>query len=66
MTNAALNIADTKSRIDQVFDKQRTASTHPPPPAPPARLEALQKIDKILMENQDSICAAVNADYCNR
>ncbi|WP_286240201.1 coniferyl aldehyde dehydrogenase [Neptuniibacter halophilus] len=66
MTNAAVNIVDKVSRINQVFDKQRSASRSKPYPSLQQRVDALNKIDKILVENQDAICAAVNADYGNR
>ncbi|NVK41458.1 MAG: coniferyl aldehyde dehydrogenase [Oceanospirillaceae bacterium] len=66
MTNAALQVAQESSRIDKVFNNQRIASRKNPYPSLGERLEALDKIDRILMDNQDAICAAVNADYGNR
>ncbi|WP_020681325.1 coniferyl aldehyde dehydrogenase [Marinobacterium rhizophilum] len=66
MSNAALKVASEQSRIDQVFDRQRRASREKPYPSYQERIDALNKIDKILMENMDAICAAVNADFGNR
>lgn len=66
MSNAALKVASQQCRIDQVFEKQRRASREKPYPTYQERIEALNKIDKILMENMDAICEAVNADFGNR
>lgn len=66
MTSAAPILNQEVSRIDQVFEKQRRASREKPYPSYQERVDALNKIDKILMENQDEICKAVNADYGNR
>lgn len=66
MSNAALKVANEQSRIDQVFDKQRRASRAKPYPSYQERIEALNKIDKILIDNMDAICEAVNADFGNR
>ncbi|SEF91373.1 coniferyl aldehyde dehydrogenase [Marinobacterium lutimaris] len=59
-------ISEAKSRIDRVFDKQRRASREQPYPSYQQRIDALNKIDKLLMENMDAICEAVNADFGNR
>ncbi|GGO78979.1 putative coniferyl aldehyde dehydrogenase [Marinobacterium nitratireducens] len=66
MTNAAVNIQNETSRIDRVFNAQRIASRKSPYPTLRERLEALDKIDRLLINNQDAICEAVNADYGNR
>lgn len=66
MTNSALKAATETSRIDSVFDRQRSASRRDPYPAYGERIARLEKLEKILDDNQAAICQAVNKDYGNR
>ena len=63
--NNSTNAASTEnlSRIDQVFAKQRTASRQDPYPSLEARLQNLDKLQIILLENQAAIADAVNTDF---
>ena len=54
------------SRIDQVFARQRVASRQHPYPSLETRLQNLDKLQKILLENQAEIADAVNTDFGNR
>jgi coniferyl-aldehyde dehydrogenase len=62
------NIAatDSTSRIGQVFAKQRAASRQDGYPDLGKRLQNLEKLEKILLENQPAIADAINADFGNR
>jgi coniferyl-aldehyde dehydrogenase len=57
---------ESTSRVDQVFAKQRAASRQQPYPDLKARLQNLDKLKKILLENQTKIAAAINSDFGNR
>jgi coniferyl-aldehyde dehydrogenase len=54
---------ESTSRIEQVFAKQRTASRQDPYPDLETRLQNLDKLQSILLENQTAIAEAVNADF---
>ena len=54
---------ENTSRIQQVFTKQRAVSRRNPYPSLEARLQTLNKLQKILLENQAAIAEAVNADF---
>ena len=60
-TNTAGN--ESSSRVEQVFTKQRAASRQDPYPDLETRLGNLDKLQKILLENQTAIAEAVNADF---
>lgn len=66
MTNSSPKVVDETSRIERVFDKQRRASRSHPYPAYDERIVWLEKLEKILADNQTAICQAVNKDYGNR
>lgn len=66
MTNSARKLANETSRIDSVFDLQRRASRSDPYPSYGERIVRLEKLEKILADNQAAICQAVNQDYGNR
>ena len=61
MSNATT--AENSSRIDQVFARQRAASRQDPYPSLETRLQNLDKLQNLLLENQAEIAAAVNADF---
>jgi len=63
-TSAA--VTDISSRIQQVFDKQRKASRQNAYPDLNTRLQNLDKLHKILTENQEAIASAVSEDFGNR
>ena len=54
------------SRIDQVFASQLKASRENQYPDLQARLASLDKLEKILLENQAAITEAINTDFGNR
>ena len=54
------------SRIQQVFDKQKAASRRNPYPDLQTRLQNLDKLQTLLLENQTAITNAINADFGNR
>jgi len=64
ITNIATT--DSTSRIEQVFAKQRAASRQDSYPELGKRLQNLEKLEKILLENQAAIADAINADFGNR
>ena len=57
---------DNSSRIQQVFTRQRTASRQHAYPDLATRLHNLDKLKKILEENQNKIAEAINSDFGNR
>jgi len=57
---------EATSRIQQVFDAQRTASRQDPYPDLETRLQDLDKLERILLENQAVIAEAINTDFGNR
>jgi coniferyl-aldehyde dehydrogenase len=63
--NNITNVASSEnlSHIDQVFAKQRMASRQDPYPSLEARLQNLDKLQKILHENQAAITDAINTDF---
>lgn len=56
----------THKKFQRVFDTQRTASRIDPFPSLALRLERLTKLEKLLLDNQESIAAAICEDYGNR
>jgi coniferyl-aldehyde dehydrogenase len=66
--NDTANAAATEStsRVETVFAKQRTASRQQHYPALETRLQNLDKLQKILLENQTAIAESINADFGNR
>jgi len=54
------------SRFQQVFNKQREASRKSPYPELNERLARLEKLEALLVDNQDAIADAINQDYGNR
>lgn len=67
MNNIAANpTSDVASRLEKIFLKQKNASRQGPAPDLAARLQNLNKLEKILLENQTAIAEAVNADFGNR
>ena len=57
---------DNTSRIQQVFDKQKAASRRNPYPDLETRLQNLDKLQTLLLENQTAITDAINVDFGNR
>ena len=62
------NLANTEatestSRIEQVFAKQKKASRQDPYPSLETRQQNLEKLRKLLQENQTAIADAVNEDF---
>ena len=57
---------DNTSRIQQVFDKQKAASRRNHYPDLETRLQNLDKLQTLLLENQTAITDAINADFGNR
>jgi len=57
---------ESTSRMDQIFAKQRMASRQYAYPELESRLQNLDKLQKILLENQIAITDAINADFGNR
>jgi coniferyl-aldehyde dehydrogenase len=71
MTNAADNIAQITtavktSRIQQVFEQQHNASRVAPYPTLQERIDNLDKLEKLLSDNQQAIADAINLDFGNR
>jgi coniferyl-aldehyde dehydrogenase len=66
--NNTTNTATTEntSRVDLVFAKQRSASRQQHYPSLETRLQNLDKLQKILLENQKAITEAINTDFGNR
>jgi coniferyl-aldehyde dehydrogenase len=66
--NNTTNTATTEntSRVDLVFAKQRAASRQQQYPSLETRLQSLDKLQKILLENQAAITEAINTDFGNR
>lgn len=54
------------SRFQQVFNKQRELSRSEPYPGLELRVERLRKLEKLLLDNQQDIAAAINEDFGNR
>lgn len=57
---------DNTSRVDLIFAKQRLASRQQHYPSLEARLQNLDKLQKLLLENQTAIADAINTDFGNR
>ena len=51
---------------EEIFHRQRTAGREKPYPSLAERLDALEKIERILVDNQEEIADAVSADFGNR
>ena len=66
--NNTTNTASTEStsRIEQVFTRQRTATRQQAYPDLETRLQNLDKLHKILLENQTAITEAISTDFGNR
>jgi len=66
--NNTTNTASTEntSRVDLVFAKQRSASRQQQYPSLETRLQNLDKLQKLLLENQTAIAEAINTDFGNR
>jgi len=65
-TTANATSNENSSRIEQVFARQRTASRQHPYPSLETRLQNLDKLQKVLLENQAEIADAINTDFGNR
>ena len=63
-TNTAAT--DSTSRVDLIFAKQRSASRQQHYPSLEARLQNLDKLQKLLLDNQTAIADAINTDFGNR
>ncbi len=50
----------------EIFHRQRTACREKPYPSLAERLDALEKLEHILVDNQEEIAHAVSADFGNR
>ncbi len=63
--NNSTNTAPTEStsRVDLVFAKQHEASRQHAYPSLDTRLENLDKLQKLLLENQTAITEAINSDF---
>lgn len=59
-------IEETTSRTQQVFAKQRQASRTHAYPSLETRLSNLDKLEKVLLDNQDAIAEAICQDFGNR
>ncbi len=57
---------ETESRFQQVFNSQRKQSRLNPYPSYEERLERLNKLESILINNQDAIAEAISTDFGNR
>ena len=67
MNNSTSSVAnESLDRIDQVFTKQRKASRQDSYPSLETRLQNLDKLKEILLENQAEIADAINTDFGNR
>lgn len=55
-----------ENRIDEVFAKQTQASRSDSYPSLQVRLDNLEKLSQLIINNQDAICEAVNKDFGNR
>ena len=66
--NDTTNTATTEStsRMEQVFTRQRTATRQQAYPELETRLQNLDKLHKILLENQTAISGAISSDFGNR
>jgi len=66
--NTATGVATTEitSRVQQVFNRQRTASRQEAFPDLATRLQTLDKLKKVLIENQSAISEAISEDFGNR
>ena len=66
--NNTTNTASTEStsRVDLIFAKQRSASRQQHYPSLETRLQNLDKLQKLLLENQTAIAEAINTDFGNR
>lgn len=49
-----------------IFQRQKAASLAAPPPSLQARKSALEKLEAVLVANQDAIAEAISADFGNR
>ena len=53
-------------RARDIFQRQKAASLAGPPPSLEARKTALEKLEAVLVANQDAIAKAISADFGNR
>ena len=63
MTNA---ITEPEAKLNRAFQAQRNAFRSNPYPSAEERIIYLQKLEQLLLDNQDDIAQAVSADYGNR
>lgn len=67
MTNPAIaQLPQSADEIRRLFDLQFRASRNEPAPSYEARLDRLERLRKILVENDDAFVAAIGADFGNR
>ncbi|MBM7332234.1 MAG: coniferyl aldehyde dehydrogenase [Alcanivorax sp.] len=53
-------------RMKRIFDVQKTAFRHHPFPSAEQRIEHIQRLKPMLLDNMDAWIAALNADFGNR
>lgn len=53
-------------RMKRIFDVQKTACRHHPFPSAEQRIEHIQRLKPMLLDNMDAWIAALNADFGNR
>lgn len=66
MNDIANTATESTSRVEHVFARQRAASRKQPYPDLETRFQNLDKLKKILLENQMAITEAINSDFGNR
>lgn len=68
MNTAAPAPAPTRADLDaaRLFALQRVAHQETPIPSLEARQQNLKRLERLLLDNQDAICAAISEDFGNR
>lgn len=61
-----INISPVEIQLQAILDRQHTAIARNGVPTYAQRITALKKLEKFLIENQDAIVAAINADFGRR
>jgi coniferyl-aldehyde dehydrogenase len=56
----------TNTNLRQAFDQQFSASRSQPAPDVPLRRDRLARLERLLIDNTDAICAAISADFGGR
>lgn len=54
------------NKCERIFNKQKSLSLGAAPPSIEIRKRNLMKLETLLLDNQDDICAAISADFGNR